>query len=231
MNYKTCKILNDKFKLDAKFNILLNTTKKVEVTGGLEKGYIYSAMFFYDEVSKELGKLEKVIRRELDMITLENPNMDVSIMLLDLSRRVKSAIGDDSLDGLVKEVLAERHRHIALAPEPKEIEKLDHIKESILEETIDNLYKTIIEKPEKEKDGSKRVALTQNFVDKLTERQKKLMSPAIKMVGFLNDIKVDSLEVSKDFVATFKVFAVATPFAEKEETLKKNLKKLIEDNA
>ena len=50
MNYKTCKILNDNFKLDEKYNVFLNVKKKIEITDGLEKGYIYAAMYFYDEV-------------------------------------------------------------------------------------------------------------------------------------------------------------------------------------
>jgi hypothetical protein len=230
MNYKTCKVLNDKFKLDEKYNVLLNTEKKkIEVTDGLEKGYIYAAMYFYDEVDKEIKKLEKIVRQQLDMIILESPDMDVAIMLLELSRRVKASIGDDSLDALIKEVLGEYHKHIALALDPKEAEKLTLIKESILAETIDNLYQTIINKPETEKDGFKRVALTQAYKDKMTERQKKLISPAIKMVGFLNGIKIDSLDF-KDFNVSFKVFAMAQPFTEKEEAIKISLKKLMGDN-
>jgi len=229
MNWKTCKILNDKFKLDEKYNVFLNTEKNIEVTDGLEKGYIYAAMFFYDEIDKEMRKLEKIIGQELDMILLESPEMDVGIMLIELSRRVKSAIGDDSLEGLIKEVLARSRKHIALSLEPKEAEKLDFIKESILTETIHNLYKTMLEKPEKDEDGYKKLALTQSYADKLTERQKRLITPALKMVGFLNGIKVDSFEI-KDFNASFKLYAVATPFAAKEEAIKKNLKKMIAEH-
>jgi len=229
MNYKTCKVMNDRFRLDEKYNVFLNTEKNIEVTDGLEKGYIYASMYFYDEVDKELRKLEKIVRKELDLLVLESPHMDVAIMLVELSRRVKAAIGDDSLDALIKETLGETRKHIALALEPKEAEKLDNIKESILKETIDNLYQTLINRPDTEKDGSKRVSLTQAYVDKMTERQKKLIAPAIKMVGFLNDVKVDAL-VIKDFAVEFKPFAVAMPFSAKEEGIKKNLKKLIGDN-
>ena len=230
VNYKTCKILNEKFKLDEKYNVLLNTTKKVEVTDGLEKGYIYAAMYFYDEVDKEIKKLEKIVRKEFDMIILESPNMDVAIMLLELSRRVKAAIGDDSLDALIKEILSEHSKHIALALEKRESEKLETIKESILVETIDNLYQTIINKPDIDKDGFKNVALTQSYTDKLTERQKKLIAPAIKMVGFLNSVKIDSLDI-RNFTASFKMFAMTSPFAAKEEAIKASLKKLMGANA
>jgi len=229
VNYKTCKVLSDKFVLDEKYNVFLKSEKKIEVTDGLEKGYIYAAMFFYDEVEKEIHKLGKIVRKELDLLVLESPEMDPAIMLIELSRRVKAAIGDDSLDALIKEILGERTKHIALALEPKEAEKLAKINESILEETIDNLYQTLINKPEAAKDGTKNVALTQAYVDKMTERQKKLISPAIKMVGFLNGVKVDSLDI-KDFNVTFRPFAVATPFSAKEEGIKQNLKKLIGDN-
>ena len=229
MNYKTCKILNENFKLDEKFNVFLATKKKVQVTDGLEKGYIYAAMYFFDEVEKEVKKLEKIVRKNLDAIKLETTITDPPILLLELSRRVKDVIGDDSLDTLIKEIIAEEQRHIALASEPAEIEKYNAIKESILTETIGSLFDTIIKNSEKNDKGFKTAALAQNYVDKLTDRQKKLLSPAVKMVGYLNEVKLDDFEF-KNNIATFQVFSMTSPFAAKEEAIKKKLKGLMEEN-
>ena len=230
MNYKTCKVLSENFRLDDKYNIILASNKKAQVTDSLEKGYIYAAMFFYDEVDKEIKKLEKIIRKQLSELQMESPNMDIPIMLLELSRRVKGVIGDDSLDAFIKEVLGETEKHIALAPEPEEVAKADAVKDSILADIINNLYETVIRDSEKIKDDYKRAVLAENYVDKLTERQKKLLSPALKMVGFLNELKLDDFEM-KNFTATFKIFATTAPFTKKEESIKKSLKTLMEENS
>jgi len=230
MNYKTCKILNDNFKLDDKYNVFLNVKKKIEITDGLEKGYIYAAMYFYDDVQREIRKLDKVIRKHLDAINLDSPNMEIPLLLVELSRRVAAAIGDDSLDALVKEVLSETHKHLTLAKEAGEVDKLDAIKESILTENLGTLFDTVIKDSAKNDKGYKSAALSEAYVEKLTERQKKLVSPAVKMVGFLNDVRLDEFELTKDFSISFKLYSTSAPFKVKEESIKRNLKKLMDDN-
>jgi len=229
MNYKTCKILNDKFVLDDKYNIYLGMKKKVQVTDGLEKGYIYAAMFFFDEVQKEIQKLGKVIRKHLDMIMLESPNIETGILLLELTRRTKGSIGDDSLDALVKEIIGETKKHISLSLEGKEIERLYALKDSILTEIIANLFENVIEKAEAGASGRRSTTLAKNYIDKLTERQKKLLSPAFKMIGFINDVRIDEFEF-KDPAISFQLYAMSSPFSTKEEGIKKNLKKIMDDN-
>ena len=218
--------MNDKFSLDKSYNVFLEGNKRVQVTDGLEKGYIYAAMFFYDEVGKEVKKLEKIVRKHLDAINIETTITDTPILLLELSRRVKAVIGDDSLDAFIKEVLGETQKHICLAPESKEIEKWEAIKGSILTESIATLFKTVIQDPEKDSSGFKQITLADVYVEKLTERQKKLLTPALRMVGFLNELRLDDLEI-KDFHVKFRLFAMASPFAAKEEGIKKSLKGLI----
>jgi hypothetical protein len=229
MNYKTCKIINDKFDLDAKFNVFLKSTKKVQVTDGLEKGYIYAALFFYDEVTREIKKLEKIVRKQIEAVETETAITDTPIFLLEVSRRVQHAIGDDSLDALIKETIGETKQHICLAPEQKEIDKWESIKQSILEETMVNLHQTVIINSEKNDAGIHIVQLADVYIKRLTDRQKKLLSPALKMVGYLNDVRLDEFEL-KDFVATFRVYATAKPFKATEDAIKASLKKLMETN-
>lgn len=215
--------------LDDKFNVFLGAKKKAQITDGLEKGYIYAAMFFYDEVQKEIEKLRKVIYKHLDMIMLESPAIETGILLLELTRRTKGSIGDDSLDALVKEIVGETRKHISLSLEPKEIERLHALKDSIFSEVISDLFENVVEKAEAGASGRRSTTLSQGYVGKLTARQKKLLSPAFKMIGFLNDVRIDEFEF-KDPVLSFQLYAMSSPFSEKEEAIKKNLKKLMDDN-
>jgi len=230
MNYKTCKILSEKFVLDEKFNIFFGPKKKAQVIDSLEKGYIYAAMFFYDEVQKEVDKLGKVIRKHMEMIGLEGGlNADTAILLLDLTRRTKASIGDDSLDALVKEILGETRKHLSLHLEPKEIAKLHALKDSILTEVIAHLYENVVEKAEGGLSGKRTATLAQAYIEKMTERQKKLLAPAFKMIGFLNDVRIDEFEYEEPTIS-FQLYAMSAPFAAKEESIKNSLKKLMDAN-
>jgi len=265
VNYKTCKILNDKFKLDEKYNVFLNIDKKVEVTDGLEEGYIYAAMFFYDEVDKEIKKLVTIVREKSEAIKLDSPDLDISMLVLELSRRVKDVIGDDSLDALIKEVVGENEpvKSISLTPETAEIQKYGAVKEGILSESIQILFDTIIKNTDhlckecgnemrydpktgmykckncgntiKEEKGPKRVELSQNYVRTMTTRQKKLLGPALKMVGFLNQIRLDDFELdsgaeNERYVVSFSPYALSTPFAVQEEAIKRSIKDFMAKN-
>lgn len=229
MNYKTCEILNSKFVLDDKFNIFLGTKKKAQVVDSLEKGYIYAAMFFYDEVQKEVNKLVKIVRKHLDMIMMESPNIDTAILLLELSRRTKASIGDESLDALIKEMLGETRKHISLSLEQKEVARLYALKDSILTEIIQSLYENVIDKSDAGLAGRRTTTLAQAYVEKLTDRQKRLLGPAFKMVGFLNNVRIDEFEY-KDSVISFQLYAMSSPFSAKEDSIKNSLKKLMDGN-
>lgn len=229
MDFKGCKVLNDRFRLDQQFNVILATNGS-PVTDGLAKGYVYSAMFLYDEVDKEIKKLEKVVRKQMDAVLMESPNIQVPILLLEISRRVAKQIGDDSLDALIKEVLSERQKHISLATEQKEVEKLNIIKESIFTETAANLFQTVIENSSVNIAGYNDIVLAEAYVGKMTPRQKRLLSPALKMVGFMNDRRIDELSITPDFHVVFKAYSLPQPFHEKEEGIKTYLKNLMGGN-
>jgi len=229
MNYKTCKILSEKFVLDEKYNVFLGLKKLAEVTDALEKGYIYAAMFFYDEVQKEMSRLANVIRKHIEMIKLESPEMEVGLLLLELTRRTKGSIGDHSLDALCKEILGETKKHIALHLEPQEITRLHDLKDSLLSEVIAHLYENVVEKAEGGLSGKRTSTLAQSYIDKMTDRQKALIGPAFKMIGFLNDVRIDELEFKEPNIS-FQLYAMSAPFAAKEEAIKKSLKNLLEVN-
>jgi len=232
MTFKTCKVINDHFLLDENFAPYLLNRKgtKIPVEEGIEKGYIYASLYFYDEVQKEVKKLEKMIRKIHEEVLLESPNIDPAILMVEMSRRVKDSIGDDSLDALIKEVLAEKSKHISLLPDEKETEKFEKIQDSILTEIIATFYKTTIEQSTDE-GALKTVTLTQKYIESLSVRQKKLVSPAMRMVAFLNDIKLDKFKITPEFKATFKIEKLKKPFEGEELAVKDSLKQLMAQHA
>jgi len=232
MKFKTCQFVNDHFSLDDKFLPFFKNPKEksIYVTDGLEKGYIYASLFFYDEVHKETAKLEKVVNKTLEEAKMDAPNIDPSIMMVEVSRRVKDIIGDSGLDCLIKQVLARETKHIALIPDEQELEKFDLIQESIFLELLTNFYNLTI-KNATEEGPYKTVSLAQKYIDGMTERQKKLFSPALRMVGFLNDIRLDDYQASEDFKVKFRPERLNKPFDAQEEAIKTSLKKLMSENS
>ena len=231
MKFKTCKFINDHFLLDDKFLPFLKKEKgkSIYVTDGLEKGYIYASLFFYDEVNKEVVKLEKVVRKTQEEVRMESPNIDPSIVMVEISRRVKDIIGDNSLDYLIKRILAEETKHISLVPDEQEAEKFEVIHESVFAELLSNFYSLTIRQAVEE--GSYRtITLSQKYIDGMTARQKKLFSPALRMVGFLNNIRLEEYSADESFKIRFRPEKLNKPFDAQEETIKNSLKKLLADN-
>ena len=109
-------------------------------------------------------------------------------------------------------------------------EKYEKIKESILTEIINGFYNTTIEKSEVERGLSRTVTLTKKYIDAMTERQKKLFSPALRMAAFLNDTRLDKFKVTPEFKAVFEPERLNTPFAVQEEAIKNKLKQLMLKN-
>lgn len=230
MNFKTCKVLNEHFLLDEEFvpYVKGKNNQKVYVTDSLEKGYIYASLFFYDEVTKEIAKLEKMIRKMYDEVMMDAVNPDPAILMLDLSRRAKDIIGNDSLDALIKKILSEHGKHMALLPDKKETDKYEKICESILTELLTSFYDATIRNATQE--GNVRTfSLSQKYIAALTERQKKLINPALRMVGFLNDLRLDEFK-AKDYAMSFRPVKLGNPFSAQEEKIKLGLKKLMAAN-
>jgi len=235
MNYKTCKRLNDNFVLDEKFDIFLavrnnlsgETTGKVPVTDPMAKGYIYACLYFYDEVEKEVNKLRAMINRMLDEVNLEANIPEPAKKLMELSARARGAIGDDSLDAMIKEELAKEERAISLIPDAQEIEKLEKILDSIFTELFESFSMVTLHKT-KDEGPYKTFRFTDEYIAALTERQKKLLAPAIRMIGFENSVKLNDFEVRPDWSVRYIPERLSENFEAKEEEIKFNLKQMME---
>ena len=237
MNYKTCKRLNEHFALDEGFNVFLavrdalsnQVIKRVPVMNPLEKGYIYACMYFFDEVDREVEKLRKMIAKMLEEVNMEVHIPEPAKKLMELSARVRNAIGDDSLDVLIKEILAKEGKAIALLPDQAEMIKFDKVLESIFIELYEN-FSLVTLRNTQDVAGFKQFKFTEQYVNSMTERQRKLVSPAIRMVGFENSIKMNELHVMPDWTVRYKPERLPEPFTEKAEQIKMSLKKMKEEH-
>lgn len=235
MNYVTCKKIHESFVLDEKFEAYLAVRegvgdaiiKKVLVENPLEKGYVYANLYFYDEVWREVGKLHKMIKKIYDEISMEAVIEDPSKLLMEISTRVRNAIGDDSLDAFIKEILANEARAISLLPDEQELAKLALVKESIYTEVFNN-FTAMTLRNATDVGEAKTFKFTDDYIDSLTERQKKLISPTLKVVGFINSVKLDEFELFPDWTVQYKPVQLKENFDAKEEEIKVSLKKLME---
>ena len=223
--------MNEKFSLDENNVPYLNGPNgKVFVTEGMAKGYIYAAMYFFDAVDKEVKKLEKMVRKIIDECLMEAPATQPALLLIEVSRRVATALGNDSLDALIKQILSEKEKHISLMPTPEETKKYEDICQSIFLELTTALHDSVIIKAVKEGYTSSS-ALSQKYIEVMTDRQKKLFAPALRMVAFLNGTKLEDFRMTPDFRVFFRKEILKKLFDEQEEIIKEKLKKMMAENS
>lgn len=236
MNYKTCQKLQESFEMNNKAELFLITRdnsgavkKRTPLEDSLLKGYVYACLYFYDEVQKEVDKLQAMIFKIINEVKAEVQTEEEKpeLMLMELSTRVRKAIGDDSLEALIKNILAERAKHISLMADEKEKEKFLQVKEAIFLELFTNFFNMTFNNTH-EAAGKKAFQLAQDYVDKMTERQKKLLAPALKMTGFIHQLKLNQFELMSDWTVRYIPERMPESFDATEEGIKTNIKKLME---
>ena len=231
MTFNVANKLNENFVLDKDWNIVLEgTSHKVE--DAMSKGYIYANLFFYDEVQKEIDKLRKLVRKIHDEVVLElgiSPD-EPSKLLIELSMRMRNVIGEDSLDAIIKEMLAENTKHLALMIDKREQEKLVQISEAIFMEITAAFFDMTLQNTKDLDNGVKTFRFSKEYVEKMTPRQKRLLTPALRMIGFENQIKLNNLEITQDWTIKYVPERLPTPFTKQEDTIKDQLKSFIQKN-
>jgi len=200
---------------------------KITVSNSLEKGYIYASFFFYDKVMDELKKLDTMIRKVMDEIRMEVHFEENKNMLMELSARVRYTIGNNALDAFIKEILAEDGFALSLTPADYELKKFNEIKEAIWSELFENFVNMTFRNAT-DVGGYKTFKFTEEYVKELTDRQRKLLAPALRMAGFINQIRLEEFQLLPDFSARYKPIPVREKFDAKEEEIKMNLKRLME---
>jgi len=230
MNFKTAQILDDNFELDKDFNIVIKGTKN-KLEDPMSKGYVYANLFFYDEVQKEIDKLRALVKKIYNEVALELNINDPIKMLLEISVRARRAIGDDGLDALIKEFLAEKQRHIALMVDTREKMRLTAICEAIFMELTVSFFNMTLQNAKDLTNNVKTFKFSKEYVEKMTLRQKALLSPAIKMIGFENQVKLNNYELAQDFTVKYIPERIPTSFKQQEDTIKDLLKTFIQKHA
>jgi len=230
MNFSTAKKIDETFTLDKDFNVILAESNK-KLDDPMCKGYVYANLFFYDEVQKEIEKLRGMIKKLHDEVVLElglSPD-DPTKLMLEISMRARLVIGDDGLDALIKEFLAEKGRHIALVPDYRERSKYDQVCEAIFIELTAGFFKMTLQSARDLEGGLKMFKLAKDYVDKMTVRQKRLFAPAIRMIGFENQVKLNSFDLSADWTIKYAPEYIPANFKKQEITIKEQIKSFVQN--
>ena len=227
MTYKTAAKIIEVFKLDKDYNLLLGEEALSEP---ISKGYAYANIYFYDEVQKEIQKLRVMIEKIHDEVTMELglTNADPLRLFFEISTRAHRQIGDDGLDSLVKEFLATKSKHIALMVDHREKQKYTQICEAIFLELTNAFYNMTLHAATDLEDGIKMFKFTNEYVSLMTERQKVLVAPALRIVGLENNVKLNGLQISQDFTVKYKPELSPQPYAKQEEIIKEQIKTFIQ---
>ena len=227
MNWKTASLLESTFTLDKDFKLRVGDA---ELTDSMAKGYIYSNLFFHDEVMKEIEKLRALVKKIHDDVIKELAmcKNDPPRLLLEISTRAHRIIGDDGLDSIIKEFLSQTRKHMSLMVDSREKHKFAQICEAIFMEITDSFYKTTLHTATDLEGGVKMFKFTPEYIQTLTDRQKTFVAPALRVVGLEHQIKLNNLQISNDFTVRYVPEPTDTNFAKQEETIRDNIKTFVQ---
>jgi len=230
MTYNVAEKFNRAFTLDADFNIAFNGA---HISDPIEKGYIYANLFFFDETTKEIAKLQQMIEkihREV-IAELGLPENEPLKLLMEISTRCTRAIGNDGLDAMIKEFLAQTSKHLALIVESSEKYKLAQVYEAIFMELVSAFFVLTLQNATEVEDGVKTFKFTPEYVATLTPRQKNLVAPALRVIGLENKIKLNGLKIAEDWTVKYTPELLETGFAKQEEEIKDQIRNFLKMNA
>ncbi|MCL2229135.1 MAG: hypothetical protein FWC00_04910 [Firmicutes bacterium] len=224
MNYKVAAKFNEVLKIKEDYSIVFNG---VELDDPMCKGYVYASLYFYDEVQKEVEKLKLMVQKLYDEVSTDLAITDPAKLLMEMSTRANRAIGDDGLDAIIKEFLGEKTRHVALVVDEREKAKYIQICEAILIELVTAFHAATFHAAMDLEGGVKKFKLTNEYIAAMTPRQKVFISPAIRIVALENQMKINRLEVSKDFTVKYVPISTGEHFKKQEDTIKDQIKEFM----
>ena len=230
MTYRAAAKMLEAFTLDRDYNIVINGAK---LDDSMCKAYVYANIYFFDEVQKELIKLSQMIEKLYEDVTMELGMTDPDPLKLffEISTRAHRQIGDDGLDSMIKEFLAEKKRHIALMVDQREQMKFHQICEAIFLELVGAFYTMTIHSATDFEPGVKTFKFSAEYIASMTERQKTLVAPALRMVGLENRIALGNLQISQTFAVRYTPTDTEESFLKQEDTIKDQIKNFINKNS
>jgi frataxin-like iron-binding protein CyaY len=229
MTYRTAQKLVEAFTLDDDYNLLV---KGKSLSDGIAKAYVYANMFFYDEVEKEIRKLEKMVKKIHDEVTLDLgiQEEDPMKIFFEISTRAHRQIGDDGLDMMIKEFLTQKAHHIALMVDQREKNKFHQICEAIFTELTEAFYNMTLQTAVDYAPGVKTFKFTPEFVNLMTERQKTLVAPTLRIIALEHNVMLSNLQISSSFTVKYSPAESGENFLRQEDAIKETIKKFVQEN-
>lgn len=230
MNYLTAEKIQNTFKISPDFEI---TVGKRKIVDDQQKGYIYGNLYFYDDVKKEVDKLRAVIEKIYKEVAAEGGDTETEPekLLLDMSTRATRMIGDDSLDYLIKEFLSKKSKHICLMSNDAEVKKLLQVHEALFLEITAAFYAATLEHAADGENGEKEFRLTRAYISNMTERQKKLFAPALKLIAFEHRIRLTKMRIGNSYTVKYIPEQLPNAFISEEDKIKEAIKEIVRQSA
>jgi Icc-related predicted phosphoesterase len=225
MNYVGCSVINDSFSLGSDGS-LWSAVGQMKVEDRVVRAYVFVNLFFYDIVENEIGKIVKKINKQKEIL-LASTNIDptaTETIYPQLSNMVKAEFKTDLLEGLVKLELAKIKPHISLEMTGAEKETMSKMKESVFYTEFDKFKKNLLIIDDY-MDEPKEVIFTQDYINSLTRRAKRLLSPAIKMVALLQKMSFDEFALDSEYHLKYRWSRTKNEF--NEEEIKDKVKEII----
>jgi len=144
-----------------------------------------------------------------------------------MSTRANRALGNDGLDAIIKEFLAEKSHHMALVVDERERSKYRQICEAIFLELTAAFYADTMQVATDLDNGVKTFKFSKEYVATLTPNQKIFIAPALRFIALENQVKLNKLEVAQDFTVKYTPEQLQGAFTTQEETIKDQIKTFI----
>ncbi|MDR1917893.1 MAG: hypothetical protein LBQ05_02810 [Christensenellaceae bacterium] len=186
MDFKSCSVISKNFKLNDDGSVLCTLSNQI-VADSTARAYIFANMFFYDLVEAELAKIYRQLDdKKQELIYSANIPADAVEQLyppLSLAMREITG-GSNALDGLIKVELSKIKPHISLILTPEEEENYKKLQTATFITEYYRFKNTVLIVDE-ELDEEKDLTFSPDFLQLLTPRAKRLLSPAIKVTALM----------------------------------------------
>jgi len=203
MNFQGCNAINRSFTVTEDGIIACMLTEKL-VKNSLQRAYIFTNLFFYDIVMREIDKLCTKIKKAHEIVVRSSdfaPD-DVDRIFPNVSARFQSELGNNSLDPLIKSELGKIKPTMMLTLTKDEQKKIDQMKSSIFNTEVSKFKKALIITQDN-KGKPYEISLSEKYVNNLPERSRRFLKPTIKMLAYMDGLQFATFEISPTYKITY----------------------------
>lgn len=226
MNYRTCEAINHNFELTDDGDIACPVAQLM-VDNSMQRAYIYANLFFYDITEREVQKLyDKIEQKRQNVIADAGVAADdVDTLFANLSAQFKMQVGDNSLDPLIKILLSQTKKQLALQPTKEDYKQIDVMKDAICHTEIQKFKKSVIFTQDN-KGQPYQVDFKEKYLNNLPPRAKKILKPTIKMLAYMDGLQFATFNLDLAAYRLIYTWADVHPTFN-EDALKQEIKSLI----